>query len=132
MGTLAATERSVGTFSAAQPRENGYPAYSADGQLLAVNTSQGIEILKASSGELIRSLGNRAARAEKIIFSPDGRRLAASSGILAARVEITPDTSGLDLLPTGSDTPRFDCGRRPRSVLSPKRLMGMTQPGTRL
>ena len=78
---------------------HGDPAYSADGRWLAVGIGSRrgpgrIEVVDASSGEVLRSLAGHRSEVQKLIFSPDGRRLASCAS-------------------RGPGPPRSNCGTSP-------------------
>jgi WD40 repeat protein len=59
------------------------PAFSADGQLLAAVTAQGIGVWKTATGSLVRTLGDASLTDvvfDDLAFSPEGKTLAAAAG----------------------------------------------------
>jgi WD40 repeat protein len=59
------------------------PAFSADGQLLAAVTADGIGVWKTATGSLVRTLGDASLSDiffDDLAFSPDGKILAAAAG----------------------------------------------------
>jgi serine/threonine protein kinase/WD40 repeat protein len=72
---------------------NGSPAYSVDGRLLAVGMATTTEavvvnVLDASSGKDVCVLAGQRFPIQKLIFSPDGRRLASSAKAWSPAAEI--------------------------------------------
>ena len=84
---------------------HGDPAYSVDGRWLAVSRgavleAAVIEVVDASSGETKRSLVGHRSEIEKLVFSPDCRRLAslAMSGPRPAEIKLWDVAGGEELL----------------------------------
>ena len=71
----------------------GYPAYSADGRLLAVHTLEGIEIIDAVQRRIDSIAREHGGPWREDHLQPDGRRLATSSGILAGATRSRSGTS---------------------------------------
>jgi hypothetical protein len=70
---------------AARPSASPQPltaaAFSPDGQWLALAREKLVEIRRAATGEIRKTLTALPGRANAVHFSPDGRKLAAASGI---------------------------------------------------